>query len=119
MQTMKALTVRQPWAGAIVRGEKCVENRSWPTNYRGRLLIHAGAAGDGEPKRAIIGSVEVVDCVRLEPGSEAWRAHEPWVWPDHWHWLLADARQFRRPVECSGSQGLWTPPERVTLALPG
>lgn len=53
---MKALSIRQPWAWLIVRpdligparaaaiaaGElKDVENRSWPTKYRGRVLIHA------------------------------------------------------------------------------
>jgi hypothetical protein len=39
---MKTLTVRQPWASLIVTGAKDVENRSWPTSYRGTLLIHAG-----------------------------------------------------------------------------
>lgn len=38
---MKALTIRQPYAYLIVTGEKPVENRSWSTNYRGPLLIHA------------------------------------------------------------------------------
>lgn len=39
---MKALTVRQPWAWAIINGGKDVENRNRKTNYRGRLYIHAG-----------------------------------------------------------------------------
>ena len=39
---MKALTIDAYWAWAIVFGDKRVENRSWPTNYRGPLLIHAG-----------------------------------------------------------------------------
>lgn len=43
---MRALTVRQPWAQAIVGGAKPVENRSRPVSYRGPLLIHAGAAWD-------------------------------------------------------------------------
>jgi ASCH domain len=38
------LTVRQPWAWAIIHGGKDVENRSWRTKYRGPLLIHAGSA---------------------------------------------------------------------------
>jgi hypothetical protein len=40
--TMKALSIRQPWAWLIVNGHKPVENRSWPTKYTGKLLIHAG-----------------------------------------------------------------------------
>lgn len=39
---MKTLTVKQPWASLIVNGIKDIENRTWPTKYRGRILIHAG-----------------------------------------------------------------------------
>lgn len=39
---VKALTVYQPWASLIALGEKEIETRSWPTNYRGPLAIHAG-----------------------------------------------------------------------------
>ena len=38
---MKALSVKQPWAELIVAGVKDVENRSWATDHRGPLLIHA------------------------------------------------------------------------------
>lgn len=38
---MKALTVQQPYASLIASGEKWIENRSWHTNYRGPLAIHA------------------------------------------------------------------------------
>jgi hypothetical protein len=36
-----ALSVRQPWAWLIVHGYKDVENRTWPTGFRGPVLIHA------------------------------------------------------------------------------
>ena len=38
---MKALSIRQPWAWLIVNGHKDIENRGWPTNYRGNFLVHA------------------------------------------------------------------------------
>ncbi|MDT8841031.1 ASCH domain-containing protein [Paraburkholderia fungorum] len=38
---MKALSIRQPWAWLIVNGYKDIENRSWTTRFRGRVLIHA------------------------------------------------------------------------------
>lgn len=41
---MRALTVIQPWAYAIARCGKSIENRNWGTSYRGPLLIHAGAS---------------------------------------------------------------------------
>jgi activating signal cointegrator 1 len=39
---VKALSVLQPWAQLLVTGEKKLETRSWQTNYRGIILIHAG-----------------------------------------------------------------------------
>ena len=38
---MKALSIRQPWAWLIVNGFKDIENRTWPTKFRGRVLVHA------------------------------------------------------------------------------
>jgi len=75
---MRAVTIRQPWAELIVRGEKDVENRSWRTRHRGPLLIHAGAqthrksfAKHGVPddadRSAIIGIVEVSTASRNGP----------------------------------------------------
>jgi hypothetical protein len=78
MKNYKVLTVRQPWAHLIIAGIKPVENRSWKTDYRGLLLIHAGLGYDPWDaeleyhhgiKRglltygAVIGSVELVDIV--------------------------------------------------------
>lgn len=89
---MKALSIRQPWAFAILHSGKTVENRSWPTKYRGPLAIHAGVAVDTNindewidyilrsamqrgmpherlpraadlPRGGIVGVVDVVDCI--------------------------------------------------------
>lgn len=38
---MKALSIRQPWASLIMKAGKSIENRNWPTKYRGRILVHA------------------------------------------------------------------------------
>jgi len=40
---MYCLTVKQPWASLIALGAKHNETRSWYTNYRGPLAIHASA----------------------------------------------------------------------------
>lgn len=36
-----ALSIRQPWAHAIIHFGKDIENRTWNTTFRGRVLIHA------------------------------------------------------------------------------
>ena len=38
---MKAISIRQPWCWAILHAGKDIENRDWPTRYRGPVLIHA------------------------------------------------------------------------------
>ncbi len=38
-----ALSIRQPFAWAILHAGMDVENRDWPTQHRGRVLIHATA----------------------------------------------------------------------------
>jgi|LGOV01.1.fsa_nt_gb hypothetical protein len=38
---MKAITIWQPWAHLIIRGEKTIETRSWSTRVRGTIAIHA------------------------------------------------------------------------------
>ncbi len=38
---MKAVSIKQPWAQLIALGIKPIENRTWPTKFRGRIYIHA------------------------------------------------------------------------------
>ena len=43
---MKAISIKQPWAAAIMLGEKTIETRTWATEYRGPLLIVASKMPD-------------------------------------------------------------------------
>jgi hypothetical protein len=109
---MKALSLRQPWADLIVYGIKDVENRRWSTRHRGLLVIHAARTLDlvamervghlltrEPPTGALIGTVEVFDCVR--------DAKSQWAWAGHWHWVVANARPLPEPVPCRGYPGLF------------
>lgn len=123
---MKCLTVKNPWAHAIIHWGKDVENRTWRTNYRGPLLIHAGISYDyagantllemgHDPDAevmlggAIIGVVDLVDCVlnlaktRRDMHPDA----SPWGEPGTYHWLLSNPRPLLAPVPCRGHLGLW------------
>jgi hypothetical protein len=40
---MKVLSLLQPWASLVVIGAKKFECRSWKTEYRGSIIIHASA----------------------------------------------------------------------------
>ena len=38
---MKVISIKEPFASLIANGFKKIETRSWKTNYRGELFIHA------------------------------------------------------------------------------
>lgn len=38
---LAVLSMHQPWASLLVYGLKRIEGRAWPTDYNGRLWIHA------------------------------------------------------------------------------
>ncbi len=54
---MKALSIRQPWAWAIVNGWKDIENRDWPTKVRETVLVHAGVKEESEDVDFVIRAV--------------------------------------------------------------
>ena len=72
---MKALTIKEPWATLIIDGYKKYEFRSWKTNYRGKILIHAGMSEEKDmlkkfkdynlncSKGMIIGEALLTDCI--------------------------------------------------------
>lgn len=58
---MLALSIRQPWASLILKAGKDIENREWPTKYRGRILVHASKGmTHGEHEDAIAFAVEAI-----------------------------------------------------------
>ena len=129
---MKALTVLQPWAWALIHGPKRIENRSWATYYRGPLVIHAGksrkwldvgvpalrengiAIPDNFEYGAIIGIVDLVECFHYSVLTDAQRcdvyAHGPFCW------VTANPRPLQ-PHTWKGAQGLWTIPDDVIAAI--
>lgn len=118
---MKALTICQPYAELIMLPDdddraKRVENRKWPTNYRGPLLIHAGKsrewldlddAGEvdvryglplsGMEFGAIVGVCKLAACFApgVDPGEASARRRFTWL-AIHQHVEGPARRQARR-----------------------
>lgn len=131
---MKALSVRQPWAWCIFNLGKDIENRSWRTRFRGRLLIHASKgmtrdeyegclatvhgvgetvtfpadlampAPDDLDRGALLGTIEVVDCVA--------RSESPWFFGPY-GFVLREPRLFNRPIIFTGARGLFDVPDAL------
>lgn len=74
---MRALSIRQPWASLILKAGKDVENRCWPTKFRGRILIHAAKGMTrGEHEDAIDFAVHAINA-RPRAGAKMTTLREP------------------------------------------
>lgn len=125
--TLKCLSIRQPWAWLILGGHKDIENRDWTTSYRGPVLIHAGAVIDNEwfnhrtgcptnahpmrdlapddmparhdyPIKSIVGMATLADVV--EHSTSQW-------FVGRYGFVIRDARPFEKPIPYSGSLKLF------------
>ena len=121
---MKCLSLKQPWAWAVVKGLKDIKNQKWATAFRGDLLIHASMTWDpiGEivlrnngiepPSQkdlsfhfgVIVGKVTVVDCVRVHPSK--------WFFGP-WGFVLRNAMELERPIAHRGQLGFFSVPEDI------
>lgn len=122
---MKALTIKEPWASLIINGYKEYEFRSWKTNYRGKILIHAGMSMDKDMisrfkdydlkymSGCIIGEADLVDCILVDKEFiNNLREINPIVYAQSNHietyaWKLENIRKYRKVVYIKGKLGLW------------
>lgn len=151
---MKAISVQQPWASLIVHGIKDIENRTWQTKFRGKVYIHATAKESGalyellndkqiekmnnhwtdspypnRPLSAIIGEVDIVDCVINHPSI--WAEKTPYREEDDfmdekdernyyknilpnikpiYNWVLANPVLYEKPIlNVKGALSFWEP----------
>lgn len=130
---LRGLTPWQPWAYAVCRLGKRIENRPWapwPAIIGQVIAIHAAAkvdpaeerrvadalAGRGLalpppeslPRGAIVATARVVGCVRASA--------DPWFFGP-FGWQLADVVALPGPIACRGMQGLWPVPPDVAARV--
>jgi len=110
---MLCISVREPWATAIFKLGKDVENRTWRTHYRGRLGIHVCAIAPRLedldflrlrvrdltlPRGCIVGYVDLRGITRA--------SRSRWAQEDAWHWLIRNPVRIE-PVRWRGLPGLF------------
>lgn len=123
---MKALTIKQPWATLIMQGDKRFEFRSWKTNFRGDVLIHAGKGLDKEavvrlkkylpdelPMGKILGKVTITDCVPMsdefakmlsKENSDIYTSHS---FSNNYGFKIENVEVFDTPIDAKGQLGFW------------
>lgn len=140
---MKAISLWQPYATLIAIGAKHYETRSWSTDYRGTLVIHAAKRWTREEERyalmpnfasvlkasglnplhlplgCAICVVDLVDIWTTEravwkEGIDAQEMAFGNYGPGRFAWQLANVRVLNPPIPAQGKQGLF----EWTLPLP-
>jgi hypothetical protein len=137
---LKALSLKQPFAWLIANGYLLVDDRSWGTQYRGPILIHA-SKGLYEayyqhirsntdvpiPERdkleygGVVGIADLVLCSKpgqLPAGiSREQRAHFGGVHQEYYGFLFAQARPLPL-MPCAGKLGIFEIDMDKLLAAP-
>ena len=122
---MKVLTIKEPWATLIIDGYKEYEFRSWKTNYRGKILIHAGMTLEKEvaerfknynleySKGEIIGEAIITDCILVdEKFNNELNNINGLVYGKNNHsnkyaWKLENVKKYNKKIPVKGKLGLW------------
>lgn len=85
-QHIKALTIRQPWALLITCGRKTIETRTWPTKYRGPLLICSSASPTGPFSGQALCIAQLVDCRPMTKADATAACCD--LYAGAWSWVL-------------------------------
>lgn len=123
---MKVLTIKQPWASLIMLGLKKYEFRSWKTEYRGELLIHAGKGIDKDgmerlkkyipenmPTERILGKVKLIDCIKTSSEfydkvqKENKDIYAKSVFNQDYAWQMEVIEVYDNPIKVKGKLRLW------------
>lgn len=122
---MRVLTIKQPWASLIINSYKKYEFRSWKTNYRGKILIHAGKSLEKDMLKrfkdynldinlgCIIGEAYLEDCILVtKKFQEKLRNIDETVYAKSNHvemyaWKLENIIKYKEPIYVNGKLGLW------------
>ena len=124
MIKLKVLTLKQPWATLVAEGIKKYEFRSWKTNYRGKVLIHAGAGIDKKemenfknlnlkfPSKRILAEVELEDCLELNDELNKKIIAEKNIaygskYRTGYAWKLTNSKKINYNKDVKGQLGLW------------
>ena len=124
---MKALTIREPYASLILHGIKKIETRTWKTNYRGEIYIHAGISkmskdilnnkklmnlydGISPGYGKIICKCNLVDVVEMTSEYIKSVSENELICGmfevGNYAWILDDIEVIN-PIECKGKLGIW------------
>jgi hypothetical protein len=111
---VKAISIKQPWAGLIASGQKTLELRKWRVAPQKLLVCAAKRPAldyNGTELGVTICTIDVVELVRFE----TWMASQACIpeglaldWAGCWAWVLRNPQPVKQ-VPVVGKLGLFTP----------
>jgi len=103
---MRAISLHQPWASMIARGDKTIETRYWATSYRGDLLICSTKKPEypGLPLGKALCIVQLMNCRRMTKADE--KRAQCTIYSGAFAWELDNIRRIE-PFAVRGSQGFY------------
>lgn len=130
MKKIKVLSLTKPCATLIKNGIKTIETRSWKTNYRGKLYIHASSTRI--PKKFkenkdlmslvnvnelnfgnIICVCDLVDCIEMTDEfikkiKKNKNEHACGLYKKgRYAWILKNTKVLDNPIKAKGHLGIW------------
>ena len=127
---MKVISIIEPYATLIKNGTKKIETRSWKTDYRGKIYIHASSTRIPKEYRNnkdvanlvdfnklnfgnIICSCDLVDCVLMteEFIEEIKKNNIEYICgfyeKGRYAWILDNIKVLDKPIPAKGHLGIW------------
>ena len=120
---MKTITIKQPYATLISEKIKPYEFRSWKTNYRGDILIHAGKGKVEEeinkypnlefPQSRILAKATLTDCILVTKDTKIEGATI-----GEYAWKLENITKLYLDKEVLGKLSIWEYKDNILLEYP-
>lgn len=125
---MKVLSLKEPYATLILKGHKKIETRSWKTNYRGELYIHASKTKEMKYSKElenllqnsslnngyIICKCNLTDCIYMtEEYIEKIKKENPKEYlcgeykVGRYAWVLDDVTPMNPKIKAKGQLNIW------------
>lgn len=140
MEEYYCLTLWEPWASLIAKGRKKIETRTYPTQYRGNLIITAASKKLNKDDISVAKSLlkclgyeeksfrihpgqivavaKIEDCLLMTPSLISQQTKEEIIcggWKEgNYAWVLKDIVDFcEQKIDIKGKQKLWKPEKEI------
>ena len=128
---MKVVSLTEPYATLILENKKKIETRSWKTNYRGKLYIHASSTKIPKEYKQnkelmslvdednlnfghIICSCDLVDCVYMTKEyisnmkKNNYQEYICGIYEEgRYAWVLDNIKELDNKIKVKGKLGIW------------